>query len=75
MADHPFFKVAADAEAKMKEGFIIHQQFTCGRCGARQTMGEANRFFHRGICEECGAETNLLVTGCNYAAMISVSVH
>jgi hypothetical protein len=72
MPDHPFFEVAADAEEKVREGFTIHQQFTCHRCGVRQTMAEPNQFFYRGTCEECRAETNLLVTGCNYVAMISV---
>jgi len=70
MADHPFFEVAADAQEKMREGFTIHQQFTCRGCGARKTMVEPNLFFHRGTCE-CGAETDLLASGCNYVAMIS----
>ena len=72
MSDHPFFDVAADAQEKMREGFTINQQFTCHRCRTRQTIDEPNRFFQRGICEKCFAETNLLVTGCNYVAMISV---
>jgi ribosomal protein S27AE len=72
MRSHPFFEVAADAEAKVKEGFIIHQQFICCRCGAGQTMATPNQFFYSGTCEECHAETNLLVTGCNYAAMIGI---
>lgn len=71
--DHPFFEVAANAQAKMREGFTIHQQFTCSRCGARQEMVEPNMFFHTGTCGVCGTETNLLVTGCNYVAMVSMS--
>jgi transcription elongation factor Elf1 len=67
--NHPFFEVAAAAEAKVREGYTIHQKFTCSRCHSRQTMAEPNTFFQIGTCEECGASTNILVTGCNYVAM------
>jgi hypothetical protein len=70
--DHPFFEVAAAAAATMREGFTIHQKFTCFRCRARQTMAIPNVFFHEGKCAECGAVTNILVTGCNYVAMAGV---
>jgi hypothetical protein len=50
----------------MEQGHTIYQKFTCYRCGSRQTMAEPNVLFHEGKCEECGAITNLLVSGCNY---------
>jgi hypothetical protein len=64
--DFPFFDVAAKAQEMMNAGHTIHQKFTCTGCGSRQTIGEANKFFTKGQCEECGAVTNIVVTGCNY---------
>lgn len=72
--DHPFFEVAEQALAMMNEGHTVHQKFTCCRCGTRQTIGEANKFFTKGQCEECGAITNIVASGCNYVAMIGVPV-
>jgi hypothetical protein len=72
MESHPFYRVAADAQEKVRQGFTIHQQFICCRCGAKQTMAEPNQFFQRGVCEQCRAETNLLIAGCNYLSMISL---
>ena len=42
---HPFYEVAANAEAQMQKGATIHQQFLCQHCGAKQTMETANKFF------------------------------
>lgn len=70
--DHPFYSVAADAAIKIREGYIIHQKFTCARCGTRQTMAVPNVFFERGQCEECGGETDIVACGCNYVAMAGV---
>lgn len=71
--NHPFYDVARSAQEKMKEGHSIHQKFTCGRCGARQTMAEPNKFFIKGQCEECGSETDLEASGCNYVLVTRVS--
>lgn len=70
MNDHPFYEVARQAERKMQDGFTVYQKFTCEGCGARQTIGEANRFFLTGTCEECGALTNIAARGCNFMATI-----
>jgi hypothetical protein len=70
--DYPFYEVASEARAKMLEGFTIHQKFTCRRCRTRQTMAMPNVFFHEGKCEECGAITDILMTGCNYVAIAGV---
>jgi hypothetical protein len=69
MEDYPLFDVAAAAQKKIDEGFTVHQKFTCTKCRSRQTIAEPNKFFQTGQCEECGAITNILVTGCNYVAM------
>ena len=72
MSDFPFFEAAAQAQALMNEGHTIHQKFTCHRCGTRQTISEANKFFTKGECEECGAVTNIVATGCNYVLFAEV---
>jgi hypothetical protein len=66
MADHPLHECAATAAPLIESGATIHQKFTCLACGARQTIAEANQFFTRGKCEECGHITDIAVQGCNY---------
>jgi hypothetical protein len=67
--DHKFYAVAADAAIKMREGYTVHQKFTCARCRSRQTMAQPNIFFEQGKCEECGHVTDIVATGCNYVAI------
>lgn len=69
---YPFIEVAAAAEAATKKGFTIFQQFNCSHCGTKQTMGEANKFFSYGICEECNKDTDIEKAGCNYMAVLSM---
>ena len=69
----PFDQAAAAAQVQMRAGHSIHQKFTCGRCGVRQTMAEPNQFFEKGKCEECGFVTDLVATGCNYLLVTRVS--
>lgn len=64
--DHPFYEVAATAQANMEAGGTIYQKWTCRGCGQRLTMEVPNKFYKVGSCEECGAETDLVETGCNY---------
>ena len=64
--DFAFAEVAEAAERLVGEGFLVFQKFTCGGCGARQTMDEPNRFFTSGRCEECGHVTDIVAKGCNY---------
>lgn len=66
---YPIKEAWAGAQAWMQEGFEIHQQFLCAKCGIKQTMDEPNKFFTRGTCQECGHESNLLKDGCNYMAI------
>jgi len=69
---HPFDEVAKTAFEKMQQGATIWQQFNCAKCGIKQTMAEANRFFTRGICEECGHETDIKRNGCNVMVALNV---
>jgi transcription elongation factor Elf1 len=71
--DHPFYDAAKEAQAWMKMGHTIHQKFTCARCGVRQTISEPNKFFTKGVCEECGHETDIEAQGCNYLLVTRVS--
>jgi DNA-directed RNA polymerase subunit RPC12/RpoP len=64
---HPFAECVRDAFPLMIKGAKIYQQFNCAKCGAKQTMDEANKFFETGRCEECGHITDIKHDGCNYA--------
>jgi hypothetical protein len=63
---HPFYKAAKGAQEVMIKGGMVYQQFNCARCGAKQTMEDANTFHTFGRCEECQAITNIEKDGCNY---------
>lgn len=69
---YPFHEVAKNAESKMREGWAVHQQFNCAGCGAKQTMPDANKFHHKGRCEQCGHVTNILADGCNFMAIMDM---
>lgn len=63
---HPFYQVVAEAGKLADQGFEVHEQFNCAKCGTKQTMDEANTFFTKGICEECGHVTDIEKDGCNF---------
>jgi hypothetical protein len=63
---YPWKDVTVNAEKIVLAGHTIHQQFLCAKCGAKQTMAQANTFFTSGICEECGHETNIRENGTNF---------
>jgi hypothetical protein len=69
MSDFPFDDVVKEAVTRIQHGATVHQKFTCANCGTRQTMAEPNKFFLKGICEECKHETDIGKTGCNYLVM------
>lgn len=71
--DRPFYEVATEAQQHMARGHSIHQKFTCGRCSSRQTIGEPNKFFIKGLCQACGYETDLETTGCGYVLVARAS--
>lgn len=68
MADLPFDECVKSANTAMRQGMSIHQKFTCGFCGIRQTMSEPNRMYRQGECEECGEITQ--ITQCGFMAVI-----
>jgi hypothetical protein len=65
---HPFDECLKGAKVIMDKGHNIHQQFTCAKCKAKQTMDVPNVFYKTGRCEECGHITNIKEDGCNYMA-------
>ena len=67
---HPLDEVAKNAEARMREGWTVYQQFNCTGCGVKQTMDSSNVFHTRGRCEECGQITNIERDGCNFMAVL-----
>jgi len=64
--DYPLWECQRVAERKMREGWRVHQKFTCENCGSRQTMADHNVFYAQGRCEECNHVTDLRLRGCNY---------
>ena len=67
---HPFDETADAAFEAMRKGATIWQQFNCASCGIKQTMAEKNKFYTRGVCEECGHETDIQRDGCNFMVML-----
>jgi len=63
---HPWNEIVRAGIEHIEAGRNIYQQFNCARCGAKQTMDVANTFFERGICEECGHDTDIKQDGMNY---------
>lgn len=62
--DYPIEECINVATPFVAKGVTLYQKWTCQHCGSRQTMGEPNRFFRAGRCEECGGTT--VITRCNY---------
>jgi ribosomal protein L40E len=70
---HPMLECMKRADELIeKYGGYVLQQFNCAECGAKQTMDVPNAFFTHGICERCGAQTDIAADGCNYALHIGV---
>jgi hypothetical protein len=66
---YPFDDVIVNARQRMLDGWTIHLQFNCAKCGAKQTFAEENYLSKAGRCEECGHVTSLQKNGCNFMAM------
>ena len=62
--DYPIEDIAASCLREIETGGTIHQKWTCGHCGVRQTMDEPNKLFRSGRCEECGQVT--VISKCNF---------
>ncbi len=69
--DFPFDEVVAECGKLLADPrTTFHQKFTCTQCGSRQTIGEPNKLFALGLCEECGSTTNIRAQGCNYMLIV-----
>lgn len=67
--DVPLLLCLEQARRRVREmsgSMVVLQKFTCAKCGTRQTMIDANRFYTHGMCEECEHVTDISVSGCNY---------
>ena len=62
----PFHDVVRSAEDRIAQGWYVYQKWTCQHCRARQTMPDPNKFYAKGICEECKKLTDIIARGCNY---------
>jgi hypothetical protein len=71
----PFAEVASAVLERKLEGYHFCQQFNCAGCGRKQTMGLPDILFERGVCEECGHETDIKHDGCNYMLYTGKTVH
>ncbi len=63
---HPFMECVEAAVKILESGGTVFQEFNCSGCGAKQIMGEPNRFYKTATCEECGHVTDIEKDGCNY---------
>lgn len=63
---HPLDDCLEKAQRYISYGAKVFQQFTCAKCGTKQTMDTPNKFFTTGRCEKCGYVTDIRKDGCNY---------
>jgi len=61
--DRPIMEIAEMADKQIGKGFAIWQKWTCGHCGARQTMDVPNVLYTSGRCQECDEVTPIEVCG------------
>jgi DNA-directed RNA polymerase subunit RPC12/RpoP len=71
--DLPWDDLLAQAQDTINSGATVYQKFTCGSCGARQTIESPNKFYTEGQCEECGHITDLKQKGGGFMAHFSVN--
>lgn len=64
--DHDFDACISSANALTLRGDQVYQKFTCHACGNRLTMDVPGKFWTMGTCDQCGAETDIRLSGCNY---------
>lgn len=69
----PFYEAAARAEAIVNSDPFakVFMQFNCAKCGTKQTIPDANKFYKKGQCEECNHITDCEADGINYLVTYS----
>ena len=73
--DYPLLDIVKQADERIEtlrqQGVeaYVQQKWTCGHCGARQTMEDRNTFHLSGRCEECSAITP--IKKCNYLLVVT----
>lgn len=68
---YPWQDVLTNADAHIRNGFTVYQQFNCAYCGAKQTIDTPNTFHRQATCEECGKLTDIERNGHNFMAHIT----
>ncbi len=64
--DFPLLECMTAAETLITGGDTVFQKWTCAKCGERVTANAENTFTARGSHDDCGGETDLVQSGCNY---------
>ena len=72
--DYPFEEMCAQAQAKIKQGMLVYQKFTCSGCGARLMIEEPNKFYEEADCAQCKALTDIKKQGCNYSMVMTLHI-
>jgi hypothetical protein len=72
------FPIAECARALAKifasnPGSAFYQKWTCGGCGVRVTATTMNKLAKIGHCDDCGHDTDILKSGCNYALHLAIN--
>ena len=70
--DYPFEEMCAQAQAKIREGMLVYQKFTCSGCGARLMIEEPNKFYEEADCDRCKAITIIRERGCSFAVIMKL---
>lgn len=65
------------AECVIYRGGEVYWKFTCRACRSRQTFADPNSLFLTGVCEECGAVTEVFSgdADCGFDAVIPAISH
>lgn len=71
--DFPLLAVDESARKIVAQGGFIFQKWTCGGCGARCMANDPNVLTIKCHHEECGFVTDIIQTGCNFAAAMPAS--
>ena len=71
--DHDFAVTTKHAGELIAENpaITLFQKWTCGVCGRRLMMEDSPNHFHTlGHCEDCGGDTDIQLSGCNFLLVL-----